>query len=300
MKVLYINKYNYRFSGTEVYLFELMDLMRAHGHEVALFSMADDRGEPTPYDRHFVPHIDFKVPTNWAKKLHHAGHIAYSTEARRRMRTMLQEFKPDVAHVRSIYHHLSPSILWELRAQGIPVVYHLNDFKLLCPNYNLVSHGKACEACKHGAFWNALRSNCYPGKAARAVLVAEAYIHRALGTYRNCVDLFLAPSRFVRDKFVEHGWDPARFEVLPHFQSIHPMSPVPKNGHALYFGRLSPEKGVDDLVRAMRQLPQLQLLIAGEGPQKQQLQQLAESLSLSNVKFVGHVGPEERDRLIAE
>ena len=61
MRILYCNKYNYPFSGTEVYLFELMELMRAQGHEVALFSMADPRGEPTPYDRHFVPHIDFKT-----------------------------------------------------------------------------------------------------------------------------------------------------------------------------------------------------------------------------------------------
>ena len=48
MRILYCNKYNYPFSGTEVYLFELMELMRAQGHEVALFSMADPRGEPTP------------------------------------------------------------------------------------------------------------------------------------------------------------------------------------------------------------------------------------------------------------
>ena len=60
MRILYCNKYNYRFSGTEVYLFELMELMRSQGHEVALFSMADPRGEPTPYDHNFVPHIDFK------------------------------------------------------------------------------------------------------------------------------------------------------------------------------------------------------------------------------------------------
>jgi len=59
MRILYCNKYNFAFSGTEVYLFELMDLMRAHGHEAALFSMADPRGEATKYDQHFVPAIDF-------------------------------------------------------------------------------------------------------------------------------------------------------------------------------------------------------------------------------------------------
>jgi glycosyltransferase involved in cell wall biosynthesis len=300
MRVLYCNKYNYRFSGTEVYLFELMELMRSNGHEVALFSMADERGEPTPYDRHFVPHIDFKGQLSWPQKVRGAAHIIYSTEARRRIRAMIKEFRPDVAHIRSIYHHLSPSILWELRAQNIPVVYHLNDFKLLCPNYNFVSAGRACERCKGGVFWQALRTRCYPGVAARATLVAEAYVHRWFRTYRKCVDRFIAPSRFVRDKFVEHGWDSALFEVLPHFQNIHAMFEPPKDGPILYFGRLSAEKGIDDLIRAMQQVSDINLAIAGDGPQKNELERLADRLGLKNVEFLGHLGPEERNRRIAQ
>ena len=266
MRVLYCNKYNYRFSGTEVYLFDLMELMRSNGHEVALFSMADDRGEPTLYDRHFVPHIDFKGRLNWPQTVSVAAHAIYSTEARRRIRAMIREFRPDVAHIRGIYHHLSPSVLWALRAQGIPILYHLNDFKLLSPNYNLVAKGHACERCKGGAFCQALRARCYPGAGACATLVAEAYVHRWLGTYRRCVDLFLAPSRFVRDKFVEHGWDGARFGVLPHFQHLHAVSEAPSDGPIFYFGRLSAEKGVDDLIRAMQQVPAIRLEIAGDGP----------------------------------
>jgi glycosyltransferase involved in cell wall biosynthesis len=300
MRVLFCNKYNYPFSGTEVYLFELMDLMRANGHEVALFSMADPRGEATPYDHHLVPNIDFKTKSGWWQKAQGAAHAIYSTDARRRIRAMIKEFRPDVAHVRSIYHHLSPSVLWELKAQDVPVVYHVNDFKVLCPNYNLVSRGKVCEACKGGAFWNALRSRCYPGLGARMTLTAEAYAHRWLGTYRKCVDLFLAPSQFVRDKFVEHGWDGAKFEVLPHFQNPHELTAVPKDGPVLYFGRLSPEKGIDDLLRAMQKVPQVPLVIAGDGPQRGELQELAGSLGLKKFQFVGHLGRSERDALIAK
>jgi len=192
--------------------------MRSQGHEVALFSMADPRGEPTAYDHNFVPHIDFKQKSGLWQKARRAGHAIYSEQARRRIRAMIREFRPDVAHVRNIYHHLSPSILWELKAQKVPVLYHLNDFKLLCPSYNLVSRGEACEACQGGAFWHALRPRCYPGLGARMTLTAEAYAHRWLGTYRKCVDLFLAPSQFVRDKFVEHGWDGGRFEVFRTFR----------------------------------------------------------------------------------
>jgi len=302
MRILYCNKYNYPFSGTEIYLFEAMELMRAQGHEVALFSMADPRGEPTPYDRYFVPNIDFKAKARWWQRAGRVGHAIYSTDARRRIRAMIEEFRPDVAHVRSIYHHLSPSILWELKAQNVPVLYHVNDFKVLCPNYNLVSHGAACEACKGGKFWHVLQRRCYPGLGARMVLTSEAYVHRWLGTYRECVDLFLAPSQFVRDKFVEHGWDGSKFEVLPHFQKTHELrAPNPKtDGPLLYFGRLSPEKGVDDLLRSMQQVPEMRLVIAGDGPQRGELQALAASLGLSNVEFVGQVGRAQRDSLIAE
>lgn len=300
MRILFCNKYNYAFSGTEAYLFGTMELLRSRGHEAALFSMTDPRGVPTPYDRHFMPHVDFKKPGGWFHKAKLAAHAIYSHEARRRIRAMIADFRPQVAHVRNIYHHLSPSILWELKAQKIPVVYHLNDFKVLCPSYNLVSRGEACEACKGGQFWNAVKEKCYPGSGERLTLVAEAYVHKWLRTYQKCVDCFLAPSLFVRDKFVEHGWDPARFEVLSHFQKIENFAVrSPENAPLLYFGRLSPEKGVDDLLRAMRRLPNLRLIIAGDGPERARLEQLAAALGLANVEFAGHLAGTDLKRAIA-
>jgi glycosyltransferase involved in cell wall biosynthesis len=300
MRILFCNKYNYPFSGTEVYLFELMELMRSHGHEVALFSMADPRGQPTSYDHHFVPHLDFKAQGSIWQRSRRALHAIYSTDARRRIRAMVEEFRPEIAHLRNIYHHLSPSILWELRAQNIPVVYHLNDFKLLCPSYNLVCNGKACEACKGGEFFHMLRAKCYPGLGASLALTAEAYIHKWCGTYPKCVDRFLAPSQFVRDKFVEHGWDQNKFEVLQHFQKVPPViAPGAPDSPVLYFGRLSKEKGVDDLIRAMKAVPNMRLVIAGEGPQRGELRELGAKLGLNNVEFVGQVQAPELDELIA-
>ncbi len=302
MRILFCNKYNFPFSGTEVYLFEVMRLLRAHGHETALFSMADSRGNPSPYDAHLVDPIDFKQDSGIWNKAKRAAHAVYSIQARRKIRGMIREFRPDVAHVRNIYHHLSPSILWEFKAQGVPVMYHVNDFKLLCPSYNLVSKGEACEACKGGAFWHSLRVGCYPRIGARMALATEAYTHRFLKTYEKCVDQFLAPSAFVRNKFAEHGWDASKFEVLPHFQEIPAANPANggTDGTVLYFGRLSAEKGVADLLYAMKQIPELQLVIAGDGPQRSELECLAQHLGLQNVRFAGHVNADERNALIAK
>jgi len=302
MKILFCNKYNFPFSGTEVYLFELMNLLRTQGHEVALFSMEDSRGGPTPYDSYFVPHIDFKDSRQTlVQRTRLAAHAIYSTHARRRLRAMIAAFRPDLAHVRNIYHHLSPSILWELKGEGVPVLYHLNDFKILCPTYNLVADGHACEQSCRGRFWKVFSKGCYADSPASAlVLVAEAYVHHWLKTYRKCVDHFLAPSQFAWQMLVRDGFDPRSVTVLPHFQRL-PERPALPGAEApiLYFGRLSPEKGVADLIRAMETLPQLLLKIAGDGPQKRELQKLTHSVNLRNVEFVGHVEGEELNQLIA-
>jgi glycosyltransferase involved in cell wall biosynthesis len=303
MRILYCNKYNFPFSGTEVYMFELMDLMRAQGHEAALFSMADPRGLPTPYDRHFLPNIDFKSPPlGLFARAKLAAHAIYSTDARRRLRKVIAEFRPDVAHVRNIYHHLSPSIFWELKAQGVPVLYHLNDFKLLCPTYNMVSKGHACERCRGGHFRHVLTEGCYSGPPGSALLLmAEAYFHRWLGTYQKCVDHFLTPSRFAKEKLLQNGFNAEKITVLPHFQELPAHAPPTARPDApiLYFGRLSPEKGVADLLRAIKYLPQVQLQIAGDGPQRSELENLARELCLTNVKFAGHVNGKILDRMIA-
>jgi glycosyltransferase involved in cell wall biosynthesis len=303
MRILYCNKYNFPFSGTEVYMFELMELMRAQGHEVALFSMADARGQPTPYDEFFVPHVDFKKPgQGLLARAKLAAHAIYSTDARRRLRKLIAAFRPDVAHVRNIYHHLSPSILWELKAQSVPVLYHLNDFKLLCPTYNMVSKGRVCERCRGGHFLHVMTEGCYTGPSGSALLLmAEAYFHRWLGTYHKCVDQFLAPSGFARDKLVQNGFDEKKITVLPHFQRL-PLEAPPSsapNASILYFGRLSPEKGVGDLLQAMQHLPQVQLQIAGDGPQRLELENQAQELQLKNVEFTGHVGGAVLQQMIA-
>src|SRR5579864_3869593 len=229
--------------------------------------MVDPRGEPTAYDQHFVPHVDFKRrERRFWQTLRLAAHAVYSVTARMKIGKVIEEFHPDVAHVRNIYHHLSPSIFWELKKRRVPVLYHLNDFKMLCPNYNMVSGAHSCERCRGGRFWHVMSENCYAGgRAASAVLAGEAYFHRWLRTYERCVDRFLVPSEFVQQKLVEHGWEESKIVVLPHFQRVphDPVEPPRADAPILYFGRLSAEKGVDDLIRAIALLPDIRLNIAG-------------------------------------
>ncbi len=301
MRILYCNKYDFPFSGTETYLFDLIRRLDQRGYETALFSM--DHGVPGAFEgrSYRIPYVNFKDRNaSFLKKVRLAAHALYSLSARRAMRDCIADFTPDLAHVRGIYHHLSPSILWVLKRRRVPVLYHLNDFKILCPTYNLVANGETCDACRAGAFYRVVTERCYAGsRGSAAVLAAEAYLHKWLRTYEKCVDLFLAPSEFVRDELMAHGLPADRIEVLPHFQELPPDDQLRHDeGYLLYFGRLSAEKCVDDLLHALVRLPQVPVIIAGEGPERARLEALARELNLGRVLFAGHVGGEKLKKLI--
>src|SRR3989449_11372370 len=132
------------------------------------------------------------------------------------------------------------------------------------------------------------------------VLAAEAYVHKWFRTYERCVTRFLAPSQFVKQKLIANGWEAKKIDVLPHFQNL-PENVSPPNTDApiLYFGRLSAEKGVADLVQAMQRAQHVSLVIAGDGPERPALQSLAQELKLTDVEFVGHQNGNDLDKLIS-
>ena len=88
--------------------------------------------------------------------------------------------------------------------------------------------------------------------------------------------------------------------MLPHFQPVKPAAERKgESAPLLYFGRLSAEKGVADLLRAMQRLPSLRLIVAGDGPERHSLGQLALELELHNVEFAGHMKGAQLNRAIA-
>ncbi|MEN3332270.1 MAG: phosphatidyl-myo-inositol dimannoside synthase [Blastocatellia bacterium] len=66
----------------------------------------------------------------------------------------------------------------------------------------------------------------------------------------------------------------------------------------LFIGRLTKIKGVDVLLNALREIDNARLVIAGDGPERTHLEQLAAPLSI-NVKFVGQINAATRDALLA-
>ncbi len=280
MKILQINKFFWPRDGATNYFLAIRELLKQHGHQVVDFSMSHPNNLPSPYSDYFVSQVDFNQPQSFLKKIKMAGRIIYSLEAKRKLEELIKTERPDVAHLHNIYHQLSPAIIGVLKKHKIPMVMTLHDYKLICPNYLLFTQGQVCERCKKHKYYQAAIHKCVKNSFWRSLICAlEAYLYK----YKK-VNCFIAPSRFMKNKVVEFGVPAEKVKYFFHFFNFN--SGESKIGdYLIYFGRLSKEKGIEVLLKAIadkninpvksppkagsqRLFNRVKLKIVGEGPIK--------------------------------
>jgi len=304
-----VNKFLYRRGGAEGYMLDLADLQRQHGHDVAFFGMDHpDNDKPQQFAASFPATVELEPPPPGVARVRAAARMVWSTSASRGMRQVLRQFRPDVVHCHNVYHQLSPSVLAPVRQAGIPCVMTLHDYKLACPSYQLLDHGRLCEACVTGGLWQAARRRCKDDSlGASTLLSAESWLHRVTGAW-SPVDLFVCPSRFLADVMSRAGVFPERMRVVNHFVDLEQLMTSSSSvvagagaGEGLVFaGRLSPEKGVDVLIEALALMrAPATLQVAGDGPARAGLEELAARRAPGRVVFRGRLPKDELARLVA-
>lgn len=285
--LLSANAYHYRRGGADIVYLNHTKLMQENGWTTSSFAMHHPENLPCEDATYFAEEIDYARGGSIAEKLVQAGRIIYSFEAKQKLARLLDSRPIDIAHIHNIYHHQSPSILVELKRRRIPTVLTAHDLKLACPAYTMLNAAGVCECCKGGRTWNVLLNRCIKGSvAASALIMLESSLHKALNIYARNVDKIIAPSRFYRDKLIEWGFDADQIEHIPNFiPDRHDIEPQIGGNYALYFGRLSKEKGLATLIRAAAKSG-VPLKLAGRGPQEAELQALTKELK-APVSFAG-------------
>jgi glycosyltransferase involved in cell wall biosynthesis len=288
-RLLAINNYYYDRGGSEAIFFAHNRMLEELGWDIVPFSMEHPQNHATPYAKYFIEDLDAHGKYSLMQKVSRIPKVIYSFEARRKLDELLRVVQPDIAHGHNIYHHISPSILSLLKGRGIPTVLTLHDLKIACPAYNMLAPDGVCERCKGGKIHNVVRNRCINGSAAMSfVIMLEAAVHKLLGSYERYVDAFVVPSRFYIEKFSEWGMPASMFRYVPNFVDLGRYSPRYETGNAfLYFGRVIRQKGVGTLIRAAA-AARSRLLIAGTGPEMEEMKALAASLQ-ADVTFLGHL-----------
>ena len=291
MRVLHVNKFLYRRGGAEGYLFDVARLQERDGDEVAFFGMAHPENDRMRYAAHFPSHVDL-----YRDRVAAAGRMLWSTTARAGLRRVIADFEPDVVHLHNVYHQLSPSVVVAARDAGVPCVMTLHDYKLACPSYQMLDHGRPCDACVTGGPLQAARRSCKDGsRSASTLLAVESWLHRRFRAYEG-VGAFLAPSRFLAGVLTRAGVYPDRLHVLRHPVDVDAMAAKQApGGGVLFAGRLAPEKGVDTLIEAAAMLPpEITVDVAGDGPSRAAL----ETQAAGRVRFHGRLRREELHDLV--
>ena len=286
--LLSVNNYHYRRGGADAVYLDHDALFRADGWTTACFAMRHPKNLESPHAQHFVDEIEFGHQYGPGARLSMAAKIIYSAEARDKIGALLDEVRPDIAHVHCVYHHISPSVLPVLKKRGIPVVLTAHDLKLLCPAYTMLSQGEICERCSGGAVWNAVRRRCIKDSLPLSSLIAfESGIHRLTGIYRHNVDRIVTPSRFYRDKFLQYGWKAGQLAYIPNFVRVEEFTPQFDPGdYFVYIGRLSYEKGIATLVEAAARAG-AELVVVGDGPLREALSHAAAERR-APIRFTGY------------
>lgn len=201
---------------------------------------------------------------------------------------LLERKKPRLMHVHNTFPLLSPAIYYAARSRGTAVVQTLHNYRLLCPGAALFRDGEPCEECLGKPLpWPGIVHGCYRGsRAASAVVATMLATHRLLRTWIRTIDVFVALSKFSRDKFIEAGIPAEKIAVKPSFIHPDPGMGLGRGKYALFAGRLAPEKGLDVLLagwsRVGRAMP---LKIVGDGPMQAQVTEAA--LRTGSVEVLG-------------
>lgn len=297
MRVLMINKFLYPNGGSETYIFKIGEWLEKNGHEVQYFGMEHAGRCVGNRVNAYTSDMDFHGGSILSKITYPIKTI-YSSEARKQIRKVLDDFKPDICHINNFNYQLTPSIILEIKKwnKNCRIIFTAHDYQLVCPNHmcNNPNTHENCEKCLGGHFINCTKGKCIHGSTAKSAIgTMEAMIWNGNGVYKN-FDKIICCSEFLKKKINTNPVFAERTIALHNFVKKVENKDVEKKDYVLYFGRFSEEKGIGTLIQAAKELPDVKFIFAGTGPLESKINGVA------NIKNVGFQKGEALEQLIRE
>ena len=270
MKILAVHNRYQRPGGEDQVFVDETALLETRNHRVLRYEVHNDQVKQ-------VNRLTLAKDTVW------------NTSAYRELGALIRRERPHVVHFHNTLPLVSPAGYYAARAEGVPVIQTLHNYRLLCPVALFFRDGGVCEDCMGKAVpWPGVVHRCYRGSlAASGVIATMLTIHRALRTWTEMVDVYVALTEFARNKFIEGGLPAGKIVVKPNFVAPDPGRGQGGGGYALFVGRLAAEKGTGTMLAAWDRLgTRIPLKIVGDGPLRDRVVEAA--ARQSNVEWLGH------------
>lgn len=297
MKILQINNRHERVGGADIVYFKTADLLEKNGHTVYFFSNRSDGMEEYVYSHFFPKKIDYRN-TSFITNLFTVKSFIRNKHAAIKLKEYIEYVKPDIAHLHLYLGGLSTSILDVLKSKSVPIVCSVHDYRLICPSYLFIDgHNNICERCKGGKFYNCMKYKCSENKFSQSMILSvDSYYRKYTKKIRRNIDRYIFVSNFSKEKHIEFSIDdPSKMDTLYNFMpNVEDVTPQDKKGgYFIYYGRISREKGLVNLVTAFKKT-NLKLKIVGTGPL---IHSIAKA-DCENIEFLRYKSGSELERLV--
>lgn len=297
MRVLLINKFLYEKGGAENYVFKLGKMLESHGHKVQYFGLFDEKNIVGNAVGSYVAPQDFKKGIK--HNLSAPFKIIYSSESRRKLKPVLDNFKPDIVHFNNIQFHLTPSMILEVnkyRVRGkrnVKIIYTAHDYQLICPSHGLFDNDiNICEKCLNGNYLFCLKTKCIKNSRMKSFLgMIDAYFWKHNKAY-SYIDAIICPSNFLKNKLdIQKRFKDKTIAIHNFVDTVEPID-VEKGNYVLEFGHLCRDKGTNTLIEACKLLPDIKFVFAGYGSAVDEIKKIP------NAEYVGFKTGKELEFLI--
>lgn len=272
IRLLLAHSFYRALGGEDHYVLQQLELLKS-SHHVELFSMEN---------KHLAEEMRTFLRMTWSPSL--TREVLYA----------LCRARANVVHVHNIYPSLGPAVHLAARRGGVPLVMTVHNARLRCPNGLAFTKGTPCHRCESGVYAHALKNKCFPSQLQAEAYAVDLWIHRFVLKLDKQVALYIAPSQYVHDRLLGWGIEETRVAIVPNFTSSRPLATSQVGSYGLYVGRLSEEKGLLDLLAALRLANDPPFKIAGSGPMLELLQATARKLELRQLHLLGWL---DRDQL---
>ena len=302
-----------RVGGTEIYTQNLSRELAKRGHEVVIFHR-EERAVEQPYEEECISQ-GLKI-RRVCSNLNGVSPLEafFSSFSNRFIEEsfvqLLEEMQPDIVHFQHL-KDLSVSLVTLAHRRGLPTVLTLHDYWLFCGNAQLITPRQ--KVCSGPFFW----LNCAYCAAARvgapflmvaAPAIAGLFAYRAylVGRSIRDVDLFVAPTVFVKEVFVKRGLPEEKVRQIDHgidLQGREGTKRLDDKLHFVYIGGLAWQKGVHVLIEAFNKLDPERAVLSVYGDEEffpsyvEDLHRMARNPA---IRFLGKLAHEQLGQVLAE
>lgn len=220
--------------------------------------------------------------------------MLYSPTLTRDVSEIVRRFRPHVVHLHNAYPSLGPAVHLATRRLQIPVVMTVHNHRLRCPNGYMFTRGLPCRRCEDGNYVHALVNQCFTSPSQSIAYGTTLWAHRFIMRLEAEVRLFIAPSLYMLHQLERWGLGGPRATLVPNFAWPAPgVNGASPGSYGMYVGRMSPEKGLNTLLEALRIAGDPPFRFVGDGPMLESLSAAAMAFGLTNTFFMGRVPTEE-------